>query len=128
MNLLKRFCTLVVLLALAALAGACDSLGLSGDSKTEPVTIHLGGECHTDGQTILCRDTSTSTPQNRLKAIEWTLHSASTGFPHGSQQKSPGDQASFSGMRTDTYQVTQRVLANDGASAQHVHPGLSITH
>ncbi|HSG41331.1 MAG TPA: hypothetical protein VLE27_16945 [Thermoanaerobaculia bacterium] len=123
MNPLKRLCPL---LALAALAGACDSLGLSEDSPTEPVTIHLGGECHTDGQTILCRDTSTSTPANRLKAVEWSLHSASSGFPHGSQQKAPGDQAFFSGLRTDTYQVTQRVLATDGASSQHVYAGLSI--
>jgi hypothetical protein len=115
------------LLALAALAAGCNVLDLSGHSPTETVTIHLGGECHTDHQIILCRDSSSSVPANRLDSVEWSLYDAGTGFPRGSEQKEPGDQVSFPGLDFGTYQVIQRVVARDGGSAEHVYPSLSIS-
>ena len=118
-------------LVLATLAGCEDHSSSSSPSPpllpTETVSIFVGGQCRVAVSRIVCRDSSRSEPQNRLRAIDWELFSGSTGLSQGSTPSAPGGEISFTGLATDSYQVNQKVSAQDGSSQERTYGPFTIS-
>jgi Tfp pilus assembly protein PilX len=120
-------------LALTTLAG-CETNSSSSSSPspspaspTETVSIFINGQCHVAANTIVCRDASRSEPRDRLTAVDWEVFSGSTGISQGGMPSAPGGQVSFTGLTTGTYQVTQRVSAQDGSAQERTYGPLTIS-
>jgi hypothetical protein len=119
-------------LALATLSGCRDhSTSHSpspspSPSPTEVVSIFVGGQCRVAANTIVCRDTSRSEPQNRLTKISWELIESSTGLSQGVAPSSPSGEISFTGLTATTYQVNQTVSASDGSEQERTYGPLVV--
>jgi hypothetical protein len=131
----KQFYCLVLCgsLALTTLAGcetnssSSSSPSTSPASPTETVSIFVGGQCRVAANTIVCRDASRSEPQNRLTAIDWELISGSSGISQGASPTAPGGEVSFTGLTAGSYQVNQRVSAQDGSAQGRTYGPLTIS-
>ena len=99
----------------------------SPSSPTEAVTIFINGQCHVAANTIVCRDASRSEPRDRLTAVDWEVFSGSTGISQGGSPSAPGGQVSFTGLTTGSYQVTQRVSAQDGSAQERTYGPFTVS-
>jgi hypothetical protein len=123
----RRLALCAILGLLAATTAGCNYLESDDDSPTDPsIIILIGGRCRAFAATIECVDESTSEPPQRLESVDWELRSATTGRTLDSKPGEPGDEVIFSGLRRDTYNVIQKVLARDGRARQKTHEDLEI--
>ena len=118
-------------LILATLVG-CETNSSSSSTSppplpTEPVTIFINGQCHVAANTIVCRDSSRSEPRDRLTAVDWEVFSGSTGISQGGSPSAPGGQVSFTGLTIGSYQVSQRVSAQDGSAQERTYGPFTVS-
>lgn len=130
---------LLVVLALAALLGACES-----SSPTEPETveapdvlcetgpylIHLSGQCRVaSSHRIVCEDETTTTPREKVLNVVFQLRNADTGTPVETKSVNPAAiprEISFSGLAAADYEVRHTVQAKDCSATFTTYAGLDV--
>jgi hypothetical protein len=93
---------------------------------TESLVIFIAGQCRSSANTIVCRDSSWSQPQNHLRAVTWEVIDTATGLSQGSTPTPPGGEFSSSGLASGTYQVNQKVIGDDNSSQSRTYGPYTI--